>query len=59
MASKIVKPRVRRLICTNAHPSGCAVNARRLAEKVGAAGPREGLGNVLVVGSSTGYGLAR
>ena len=58
MARKIVEPRVRRLICTNAHPAGCTLNLRRLAEKAGAAGAGEGLGNVLVLGSSTGYGLA-
>jgi enoyl-[acyl-carrier protein] reductase/trans-2-enoyl-CoA reductase (NAD+) len=58
MAKKIVAPRVRRLICTNAHPAGCAANVRRLVEKVTESGPGEGLGNVLVLGSSTGYGLA-
>ncbi len=58
MARKVVSPRVRRLICANAHPEGCAVNVRRLVDKVEQAGPKAGLGNVLVLGSSTGYGLA-
>ncbi|MCP4200560.1 MAG: trans-2-enoyl-CoA reductase family protein [bacterium] len=58
MARKVVTPRVRRLICANAHPEGCAVNVRRLVDKVQQAGPKTGLGNVLVLGSSTGYGLA-
>lgn len=58
MAKAVVTPRVRRLICANAHPEGCAVNVQRLVEKVEQAGPKTGLGNVLVIGSSTGYGLA-
>jgi len=58
MAHEVVTPRVRRLICANAHPAGCAANLRRLVEKNRKAGPGEGLGNVLVIGSSTGYGLA-
>ncbi len=58
MAKSIVTPRIRRLVCANAHPAGCAVNVQRLVEKASAAGPGEGLGNVLVIGSSTGYGLA-
>jgi enoyl-[acyl-carrier protein] reductase/trans-2-enoyl-CoA reductase (NAD+) len=46
------------LICANAHPVGCAQNVRGLVEKTRSAGPGSGIGNVLVVGSSTGYGLA-
>ena len=59
MSLEIVSPRIRGFICTNAHPAGCAasVDAQiRLAEKVGS-GFRKG-GNALVVGASTGYGLA-
>ena len=58
MARAVVTPRIRRLVCANAHPTGCAVNVQRLVEKVSLAGPGKGLGNVLVIGSSTGYGLA-
>lgn len=58
MAKAVVAPRIRRLICANAHPEGCAVNVQRLIEKIEQAGPGSGLGNVLVIGSSTGYGLA-
>jgi enoyl-[acyl-carrier protein] reductase/trans-2-enoyl-CoA reductase (NAD+) len=58
MSQMVVTPRVRRLICANAHPTGCALNIRRLVEKIGKAGPGKGLGNVLVIGSSTGYGVA-
>jgi enoyl-[acyl-carrier protein] reductase/trans-2-enoyl-CoA reductase (NAD+) len=57
LAKEIVAPRIRSLICANAHPVGCAKNVRALALKVAEAGPGEGLGNVLVLGGSTGYGL--
>ncbi len=55
----IIKPKVRGFICTNAHPAGCAANVseqRQYVETRGAiaGGPK----NVLVIGSSTGYGLA-
>jgi enoyl-[acyl-carrier protein] reductase/trans-2-enoyl-CoA reductase (NAD+) len=58
MAEVVVSPRIRRLICANAHPAGCAENVRQLVEKVGKKSPGSGLGNVLIVGCSTGYGLA-
>ncbi len=57
MAKAVVQPRIRGFICLNAHPSGCAINVDRqieLAKKAGGSG----LGNVLVVGSSAGYGLS-
>lgn len=55
----IIKPKVRGFICTNAHPEGCAANVREqiaFVKKSGAIanGPK----NVLVIGASTGYGLA-
>ncbi len=51
-------PRIRGFISVNAHPDGCAAVVRRQAEvaRAGLAGRRAG--NVLVIGSSTGYGLA-
>ena len=60
MSRQVIKRRSRGFICTNAHPEGCRVNVQRqigIAEHTRAAGeqaPR----NVLVIGSSTGYGLA-
>jgi len=57
MPKKVVTPKIRGFICTNAHPTGCAVSVRRQIEIARAAGPGVGLGNVLVIGSSTGYGL--
>ena len=57
----IISPRVRGFICTNAHPVGCAQNVAQQIEYIkrqsfeGVAGTPK---NVLVIGSSTGYGLA-
>jgi enoyl-[acyl-carrier protein] reductase/trans-2-enoyl-CoA reductase (NAD+) len=55
----IVKPKIRGFICTNAHPVGCATSVQQQIDYVKAQGtllnaPK----NVLVIGSSTGYGLA-
>jgi len=57
--SVIVKPRIWGFICTTAHPEGCARNVREQIEAARAAGPRTaGPKRVLVIGASTGYGLA-
>ena len=54
----IIKPKTRGFICTTAHPVGCAKNVRRqidyAKQRAITGGPRR----VLVIGSSTGYGLA-
>ncbi len=54
----IVKPRIRGYICTTAHPVGCAQNVREQIDWVKKKPPLNGFRNVLVVGASTGYGLA-
>lgn len=55
----IIKPKVRGFICTNAHPEGCAANVQEQINFIKQQGPVDnGPKNVLVVGSSTGYGLA-
>jgi enoyl-[acyl-carrier protein] reductase / trans-2-enoyl-CoA reductase (NAD+) len=55
----IIKPRVRGFICTTAHPVGCAVNVGQQVRYVVDQGQISGgPKNVLVVGASTGYGLA-
>lgn len=55
----IIKPKVRGFICTNAHPAGCAANVASQIDFVKAQGAvTNGPKNVLVIGSSTGYGLA-
>ncbi|HTX73179.1 MAG TPA: enoyl-ACP reductase FabV [Rectinemataceae bacterium] len=58
----IVKPMVRNNICINAHPGGCALETRRQIETILSRRPAyarlEGPKSVLVIGCSTGYGLA-
>lgn len=55
----IIKPKVRGFICTNAHPQGCAANVQEQIAYTKAKGEvAKGPKNVLVLGSSTGYGLA-
>jgi enoyl-[acyl-carrier protein] reductase/trans-2-enoyl-CoA reductase (NAD+) len=54
----IVQPRVRGFICTTAHPVGCARVVEEQIERVKARGPSAGPTRVLVIGASTGYGLA-
>lgn len=54
----IIKPRVRGFLCTTAHPAGCAANVRQQIDYVLSKGPLEGPKNVLIIGASTGYGLA-
>ncbi len=55
----VIKPKVRGFICTNAHPVGCAKSVENQIKYIqgqgfGESGPK----NVLVIGCSTGYGLA-
>jgi len=55
----IIKPRVRGFMCITSHPTGCDANVRRQIDHVKANGAVEnGPKNVLVIGASTGYGLA-
>lgn len=55
----VVKPRVREYMCLTAHPQGCKENVKRQIEYVKSQGMiKEGPKKVLVIGASTGYGLA-
>ena len=55
----IIKPKVRGFICINAHPTGCAANVKEQIAYVKSQGAVEGgPKKVLVLGASTGYGLA-
>ncbi len=54
----VVKPRIRGFICTTAHPVGCLRNVQDQIRYVTSRPPIVGAKNVLVVGCSTGYGLA-
>lgn len=60
MSQQIVQRRSRGFICVNAHPEGCRRNVERqiAAIRSQAQPPRTGLNSALVIGSSTGYGLA-
>lgn len=55
----VIKPKIRGFICTNAHPAGCAAHVNEQiayvkSQSQAAQKPK----NVLVIGASTGYGLA-
>lgn len=55
----VIQPKIRGFICTNAHPVGCAAHVKEQIEYVKQQGPiANGPKNVLVIGASTGYGLA-
>jgi len=60
MPLQTIKRRSRGFICVNAHPDGCRKNVERWIDIIrrdipaGQSGPK----NVLIIGASTGYGLA-
>jgi enoyl-[acyl-carrier protein] reductase / trans-2-enoyl-CoA reductase (NAD+) len=55
----IVEPKIRGFICTTAHPDGCAKHVADQIAVVRSRGPIENAPKrVLVIGSSTGYGLS-
>lgn len=55
----IIHPKVRGFICTTTHPLGCELNVRDQIAAVRAHGMRsDGPKKVLVIGASSGYGLA-
>jgi enoyl-[acyl-carrier protein] reductase / trans-2-enoyl-CoA reductase (NAD+) len=55
----IIKPKVRGFICITAHPQGCAANVASQIAYVKSKGALSGMPRrVLVIGASTGYGLA-
>ena len=54
----VVEPKVRGFICVTAHPEGCKESVRRQIEYAKAQEKKESPKKVLIIGSSTGYGLA-
>jgi enoyl-[acyl-carrier protein] reductase/trans-2-enoyl-CoA reductase (NAD+) len=55
----IIEPKIRGFICTTAHPVGCATNVQRQVDHVVVRGAIPSKRKrVLVIGCSTGYGLA-
>lgn len=55
----IINPKIRGFICVTAHPTGCRQNVLEQIGITQAGGAvRPGPKRVLVIGASTGYGLA-
>lgn len=54
----IIEPRTRGFICTTAHPVGCAENVKTQIDYIKSKGQIDGPKKVLVIGASTGFGLA-
>ena len=54
----IIEPRTRGFICLTSHPTGCAQNVKEQIDYVKSKGKIDGAKKVLVIGSSTGFGLA-
>ncbi len=54
----VIEPRMRGFICLTSHPAGCERNVLNQIEYTRDKGPITGPKNVLVIGASTGFGLA-
>ncbi|MFT5389217.1 MAG: enoyl-[acyl-carrier protein] reductase/trans-2-enoyl-CoA reductase (NAD+), partial [Porticoccaceae bacterium] len=54
----IIKPRVRGFMCITSHPAGCEKNVINQIDYIKSQKVIDGPKRVLVIGSSTGYGLS-
>jgi len=54
----IIEPRMRGFICLTTHPTGCEQNVKTQVNYVKSKGSINGPKKVLVIGASTGFGLA-
>lgn len=54
----IIEPRMRGFICLTAHPKGCEQNVKNQIAYIKSKGKIDGAKKVLVIGASTGFGLA-
>jgi enoyl-[acyl-carrier protein] reductase/trans-2-enoyl-CoA reductase (NAD+) len=54
----VIQPKIRGFICTTAHPTGCAEHVKEQIVYVKKQPKISGPKKVLVIGASTGYGLA-
>ena len=54
----IIKPRIRGFVCITSHPKGCEAKVREEIEVARSAKGKGGPKKVLIIGSSTGYGLS-
>ena len=53
-----IEPRMRGFICLTAHPDGCEQNVKNQIAYIKSKGAIDGAKKVLVIGASTGFGLA-
>jgi enoyl-[acyl-carrier protein] reductase / trans-2-enoyl-CoA reductase (NAD+) len=53
-----IEPRMRGFICLTAHPDGCEQNVKNQIAYIKSKGTIDGAKKVLVIGASTGFGLA-
>jgi enoyl-[acyl-carrier protein] reductase / trans-2-enoyl-CoA reductase (NAD+) len=58
VSQQVIQPRIRGFISLTSHPDGCAANVREQIDVIRRGGLEGSLGTVLVLGSTTGYGLA-
>lgn len=54
----IIKPSIRTNVFTNAHPHGCRINVKNQIDEAKTKPGFDGPKNVLIIGGSSGYGLA-
>lgn len=54
----IIEPRMRGFICLTAHPEGCRQNVLNQIAYIKSTGTLQGPKKVLIIGASTGFGLA-
>lgn len=54
----IIEPKIRGFICLTAHPNGCAQNVINQIDYIKSKKSVQGAKKVLVIGASTGFGLA-
>src|SRR5271165_1679489 len=59
MTTTVIKPRIRGFICITSHPTGCEAHVKEQIDYVKSkAKVTPGPKKVLIIGSSTGYGLS-
>ena len=54
----VIEPKIRKNICLNAHPLGCAAQVKAQINYIKGRDRIKGPTRVLVIGASNGYGLA-
>ena len=54
----IVEPKIRNNTCLTSHPVGCARNVVEQINYIRSQGTQQGFSRVLIIGSSSGYGLS-